>query len=461
VARLQVGVWLGTLSLVLATTGRLPGAEAPSRPNILLLVTDDQRWDALGAAGNRLIRTPHLDRLAAGGVLFKNCFCTTSICATSRASLLCGQWARRHGIHDFATSFSPQAWRQTFPAVLRRCGYRVGFVGKWGVGRTLPRQQYDFFAGFAGQGRYFDPKRPQHMTDYLTDQAVKFLQGCTPDEPFCLQVSFKAAHCQDGQPWRLQFQPAKRYASLYQQVTIPPPLTAREEYFRRLPPFLQTSEARRRWQVRFANPEMFQYSVKNYYRLITGVDDAVGRMLAVLRQRKLDRNTVVIFTSDNGFYLGDYGLAGKWFMHEPSIRLPLVIYDPRLPRELTGRQLEPMVLTVDLAPTILELAGAPVPAAMQGRSLVPLLQGRCTRWRQEFFYEHLFRHRRIPQSEGVRTRRWKYVRYLLPEGPYEQLFDLETDPHELHDLARQRQHQNVLRLLRRRCDELARQLAAK
>ena len=440
----------------------LPAFAAPRGenrpPNILLLVTDDQRWDALGAAGNPVIRTPHLDGLAARGVLFTHCFCTTSICATSRASLLSGQWARRHGIHDFATSFTPRQWRQTFPAVLRRHGYRVGFVGKWGVGRTLPREKYDYFAGFAGQGRYFDPRRKQHMTDHLADQAVKFLESCTAEQPFCLQVSFKAAHCQDGQPWRLQFQPARRYASLYRDVTIPPVPAAREEFFRRLPPFLQTSEARRRWKVRFANPEMYQYSVKNYYRLLTGVDDAVGRMLAVLQRRGLADNTVVIFTSDNGFYLGDYGLAGKWFMHEPSIRLPLVIYDPRLPSALAGRRLDPMVLTVDLAPTILHLAGAPIPSAMQGKSLVPLLQGRCTAWRQDFFYEHLFRHRRIPQSEGVRTRRWKYVRYLLPDGPYEQLFDLAGDPLEVNDLARDTQHQNLLRLLRRRCDELARQL---
>ena len=184
---------------------------------------------------------------------------------------------------------------------------------------------------------------------------------------------------------------------------------------------------------------MYQKSVKDYYRLVTGVDDVIGRMVSLLKKKELFGNTVIIFTSDNGFYLGEHGLAGKWFMHEESIRLPLVICDPRLPRKGTGHRVSEPALNIDIAPTILELAGLSAPAAVQGRSLVPLLQRRQVAWRPEFFYEHPFRHPRIPMTEGVRGLRWKYVRYTSLDPVVEELYDLETDPREEKNLAKDRQ----------------------
>ena len=432
-------------------------AAATVRPNIVFILTDDQRWDALACAGNPIVRTPNLDTLAATGARFTNMFCTTSICATSRATFLTGQWERRHGIDNFRTPLTPAQFAQSFPGLLRQHGYRTGLVGKWGLGGKPPRDQYDDFRGFPGQGRYF-PKGQEgqagaHLTHRLADQAIDFLSTCPPNKPFLLQFYTKAAHAQDGDPW--PFQPDPRYQTLYADLTIPLPRTATEEHFQRLPPFLKTSEARVRWRQRFATAELYQKSVKDYYRLVTGVDDAVGRIVEKLRAMNVLANTVIIFTSDNGFYLGEFGLAGKWFMHEPSIRLPLIIHDPRMPAGRRGVILPPIVLNTDIAPTILDLAGVARPATMQGRSLVPLLRGQDVPWRKNFFYEHRFRHPRIPTTEGVRTERWKYTRYTSIEPVYEELFDLQADPDEERNLAADPRVAEKLAELRERCGKLA------
>jgi arylsulfatase A-like enzyme len=426
-------------------------AAEPARPNIILLVTDDQRFDAVGALGNPVVKTPHLDALADEGMIFRQMFCTTSICATSRTTILTGQYESRHGVRDFRTTLSEAAFGQTFPALLHGAGYYVGFVGKWGLGGPLPRDRYDTFAGFSGQGRYFAPDG-SHLTHKLGDSVLEVLDACPEDRPFCLQVSFKAAHCQDGDPW--PFQPDPRYNELYQDVTIPLAPTANEAAFEALPEFLRTSEARHRWHIRFATPALYQKSVKDYYRLITGVDDVVGRIVKSLADSGRADNTVILFTSDNGFYLGEHGLAGKWFMHEESLRLPLIIHDPRQREKVSAHETDAIALTTDLAPTILDLAGVEVPGTMQGHSLAPVLSGGDAPRRKDFFYEHHFEHPRIPASEGVRTVKWKYVRYIDRDPPYEQLFDLANDSGETTNLAQDPNYAEPLSTLRERWAEL-------
>jgi arylsulfatase A-like enzyme len=451
---------LGILSAIPATAAapvKAPRSPKAMRPNVIFVLTDDQRFDSLGCMGNTIVKTPHIDGLAKNGVLFANMFCTTSICAVSRANFITGQYARRHGIHGFRTPLTAKQFAESFPGVLRKAGYRTGVIGKWGLGGTMPKDQYDYFKGFPGQGRYFPKgqsgKPGTHLTHKLGDQAVEFLNGCTDEQPFLLQLYTKAAHCQDGDPW--PFQPDPRYNKLYADATIPRAKTATERHFKNLPPFLQSSEARKRWFVRFKNEELFQKSVKDYYRLIAGIDDVVGRLRKTLKDKGFAENTVIIYTSDNGFYLGEHGLAGKWFMHEESIRLPLIIYDPRLPTRLRGRKVDELVLSIDVAPTIEALARTAVPDSVQGKSLLPLMAGRKAEWRQDFFYEHLFQHRTIPQTEGVRTKRWKYTRYISVKPVYEELVDLQTDPHEEQNLAKDPRHADMLAKLRRRCDELA------
>ena len=437
-------------------------ARPAKHPNIVFLLTDDHRWDALGCAGNPNIYTPNIDDMAKNGVRFTNAFVTTSICASSRASIFSAEWLSRHGINDFATSFSPAALAQTYPMLLREAGYKIGFVGKYGVGREqdFPGDKFDYWRGCPGQCDPYERADAngnyKHLTQIMGEQAIEFLRSCTKDQPFCLSVSFKAPHVQDADP--RQFVYDRAYANLYKDVTMPVPETAEPKYFEALPEFLRESEARRRWQIRFATPEKYQESVRSYYRLITGADFAIGGICIELKRLGFADNTVIIFTGDNGFYLGEHGLAGKWFPHEESIRVPLIVYDPRTPQKRRGITVEQFALNVDIAPTILQLAGVSIPQQMQGQSLVPLLKGQKPRWRSEFFYEHLFQHPKIPKSEAFRTQRYKYARYI--DFGYEELYDLKSDPHETTNLDKDQKYRRLLESLRNHCDELAEEAKA-
>ncbi|WP_020607603.1 sulfatase family protein [Spirosoma spitsbergense] len=436
------------LSLVVVTTLALRPVDirqvAPSKvPNIIFLLADDQRWDALGVAGNTLIKTPSLDRLARDGFYFKRSYVTTPICAISRASIFSGQYARRHGIVSFATPFSDSALAQTYPALLRQAGYRTGFIGKYGVGNTMPVEAFDYWRGFPGQGNYAarDAQgNPVHLTDLMEQQMDEFLQANPAGRPFCLSVSFKAPHAQDGAT--PEFPYADRFADLYRDKTIPRPELAKDKYYRQFPDWFRhndKNESRIRWSRRFATDSLFQETTKSYNRLITGVDEVVGNLRQSLKERGLADNTIILYTSDNGFYEGEYGFADKWYGHELSIRVPLIIYDPRQPA-WHGQATNRYTLNIDLAPTMLTLAGVPVPARMQGRTLTALMNNRNTPWRTEFYFEHpinipsVF----IPQSEGVLSDDKKYVHYYNvrePADSYEEVYNLKTDPGELMNLA--------------------------
>ncbi|GBD37124.1 Arylsulfatase [bacterium HR36] len=448
--------------LAVITVAHCCEAGEPSNPgpryNIILFLADDMRWDALGCMGNPIIQTPHFDQLARQGVRFTHAFVTTSICAPSRASIFSGQYVRRHKIDDFQKSFSPEALQLTYPMLLKKAGYRVGFIGKWGVGTKLPAEDFDYWRGFPGQGTYFDSSGI-HLTRRMGDQALEFLAQCPPEQHFCLSISFKAPHCEDSARAKKQreFPPDPQDEPLYKDVQVPLPKSYGDAFFRLLPSFVQESEARRRYLVRFANHEMYQATVKDYYRLITGMDREIGRVLEALRQRGWDRRTAIIFSSDNGFFLGEHGLAGKWFMYEESIRVPLIVSAPDVKPELRGRALNPMVLNIDLAPTILDYAQVPIPGTMQGRSLRAWLTDTPANWRRDFFYEHHTLPKILPPSEGVRTERYKYLRWLRHDAIVEELYDLQRDPHEIQNLAQQPKYQNLLQQLRQRYEELKRQ----
>lgn len=451
-------LWLLAI-LFLGFAGQL--AEATARPNLILFLADDQRWDALGAYGNSLIQTPHIDRLAEMGVLFENAFVTTSICAPSRASIFTGQYVSRNGVWDFRTELTNEQLASSYLGVLKKAGYRLGFIGKWGVGQP-PQRFFDYNKGFPGQGKYWVEVEGQkrHLTSLMGDQAIEFLEGSSSEAPFCLSISFKAPHVQDS--YDLSQNPFpfdSELAELYSGDSIPPPKTAASEYFDRLPLFLKNSENRKRWAIRFWGPDRYQESVKGYYRLISGIDRVVGRIMRKLAEKQLADNTILLYTADNGFYLGEYGLAGKWLPHEVSLRVPLIVYDPRARASLQGNRRTELVLNIDVAPTLLDLAGIEVPPIMQGRSLLPLLQAEHLAWRQEFFYEHLFRHPLIPPTEAVRTERWKYIRYVESDPLYEELYDLRTDALEEHNLASNPSHADTLNEMRgkwRRLREQAR-----
>ncbi len=423
--------------------GNLPGAETGggrknSRPpNFLVIIADDLRWDSIGAMGNRIAATSAIDKLADRGTLFKNCFVTTSICPTSRASILTGQYGRRHGIWAFNISLSGPQMAETYPVLLRGAGYKTCFVGKWGVGNTVPVSQFDNWYGFAGQGQYFDPKNAgQHLGDVMEAQARSFIDSYAGDAPFCLIYCSKEVHEQreyDTEPYK----PKLELRELFANITFPRPATATAESFNRLPDFLKDSEGRKRWIPRFSSDELFQSTMRAYYQLLSGLDRSIAAILRSLENRNLLDNTYVIFTSDNGNMLGDHGLAAKWWMFEESIRVPLIIAPPRSFDAAAGRVTSDIALNIDIAPTVLELAGVPIPSRMQGRSLVPTLERRAGGdWRTEFFYEHLIENPAIIKSVGLRSPRFKYVRYFGIEMVFESLFDLDADPFEETDLAR-------------------------
>jgi arylsulfatase A-like enzyme len=461
-------ILLAVITLQVSVIGQPSAAEAqadaPAQPpSIVFILADDMRWNALGCMGDKIVQTPHLDRLAAEGVLFKNSFVTTSICAVSRATIFSGQYARRHGINDFATPLTDEQWAQTYPALLRKGGYRTGFIGKFGVGKDVApmAKHFDYWKGLPGQaGLFFDPKDPTktHATARFGEQALEFLKECQPGKPFCLSVSFSAPHARDGQP--REFPPDLRDEKLYADAKFPVPKLAASKYFEALPKFVQESEGHKRWQRRFADAEMYQQTVRDYHRLITGVDREVGRIVELLRERKLADNTIIVFTADNGFFLGERGMADKWLPYEESIRVPLIVYDPRLPKGQRGRTVDAMALNLDMAPTLLDYADVKAAEKMQGRSLRPLVEGAksAAPWRTEWFYEHLTLPMRILPSEGVRTERWKYFRWVGVEPAVEELYDLANDPLEEHNLAAKPEHGKTLSELRERWRRLRQEL---
>lgn len=420
-----------------ATAGVLAGCPCASdqriaadAPNIIVLLSDDQRWDSLGVMGNPFARTPNIDRFAASGTLFENAFCTTSICSASRASILTGLHTGNHGVRGFLRPLPGRLFPNTYPGVLRAAGYQTAFIGKWGIGLNVPDYQFDFFDGFPGQGQYHAFGEERHLTSVIADQAVDFLQSGATGQPFCLSVSFKAPHVQDGAPVEYDFDAA--YGDLFRDEDIPSPATATPAHFGVLPEFIQTSENRTRWGLRFGTPSRAQDSLKGYYRLVAGLDAAIGRIIDAVNSAGLAENTVIVFSSDNGAFLGEHGLAGKWLMREESIRVPLVIHDPRAPA--SGQRRSEMALNIDLAPTVIALAGLEAPPGMQGRSLTPLLRGQDIPWRQEWYYENEYTHfGRIRPCVGIRTPDWTYTRY--PETQFEELFDLQTDSLEERNLA--------------------------
>lgn len=432
------------------------GVAAPAQstqPNILVVVTDDQRHDALGHAGNPIVTTPTIDRLASSGVRFRNAFVTTAICAASRASILSGCYERRHR-YSFATPPLGRAFTETsYPGVLRRAGFHTGLIGKLGVRlhAGAAATMFDVLVPMAPPYRGRDG-RARHLSDRMTDAALAFLRERPVDRPFCLSLSFNEPHADDPNPEQYVW-PAD-LDGLYDDAAVPVPAHAEPEFFARQPAFLRESMNRDRWFWRFDTPEKRERMTRGYYRMIHGADRALGRVLAELQRLELADDTVVVFTSDNGYFLGERGLAGKWLMYEESIRVPLIVVDPRLPRECHGAVRDELALNVDLAPTVLELAGVEIPDSYQGRSLVPLLHGATPAWRDDFFYEHRTDIDRIPKSEGVRTARWKYARYIEQSPLYEELYDLERDPGEARNLAGEPEAAVELSRLRTRCDQL-------
>lgn len=448
------------LLLLLTLLSAAASAADPKPMNIVVLYADDWRHDTLGCAGNPVVKTPNLDQFARDGFRFTNNCVTTSICGVSRATLFTGQWMSRHGNEAFKEFKTP--WAETYPGLLRANGYFVGHIGKWHNGK-FPAENFDFGRSYSGTHWIKQPDGTEiHVTKKNENDALEFLHDRPADKPFCLTLAFFATHAEDRNP--KQYLPQPESMALYRDVTIPVPKTATDEAFRKLPPFVanEKNESRVRWHWRFDTPEKYQEYMKNYYRLATEVDAVCGRVLAELKKQGLLDNTLVIFTTDNGYFHAEHGLADKWYPHQESIRVPLIVHDPRMPAAKRGGTNDDFTLNVDLAPTILGAAGIAAPSGMQGRDFSPLYRAaEKPGWRTEFFYEHAIIKNKdfIPASQALVRKDWKYM--LWPDFETEQLFHLSADPLEENDLARDPAQAKQLAEMRTRFAELKAAAAAK
>jgi N-acetylglucosamine-6-sulfatase len=429
---------LATLGVLCAIPGEAQAADAPAgKRNIIFILTDDQRFDLLGCMGHPFVETPNLDALARNGILFQNAFVTTSLCSPSRASILSGQYAHTHGVLDNQTSLPDRT--PIFPSELRKGGYRTAYIGKWhmGGGGAEPHPAFDRWVSFRGQGVYRNPtfyvdgvktELEGYVTDLLTDYAVEFIRGQSTDQPFMLYVSHKAVHA--------EFQPAERHEGSYREKEYPFPESMKEleANYRGKPKWVRAQ--RSSWHgVDGAYNDNLKIDkfVRLYAETLRAVDDGVGRIVDELRAKGMLDSTLILFTSDNGFLLGEHGLIDKRAAYEPSIRVPLIAHCPEL--FAGGARRGEMILNIDYAPTILEAAGVPVPESVQGRSFYRLLTGEPLEWRKSFLYEYFwedsFPH--TPTVFCVRTERYKFMRF---EGVWDvlELYDLQKDPDERNNL---------------------------
>jgi len=454
----------------LAGLGILPQTDRPaeneaqygeSSPNIIFIITDDQRWDALGYSGNEIIHTPEMDRLAEEGIYFKNAFVTTPICAASRASIMTGLYERKHEYTFTRPPLDEAMVRLSYFHHLKESGYYNGYLGKFGVNFHQNRDTALFDVYHPEIARFYwrmtdwiNGKEHTHLTDLMGQRAVNFIREAPEGRPFCLTVSYNAPHAEDSSPDQYIWPPDMD--SLYRDVIIPPPPLAGDRFYKEQPEYVREGINRMRWYWRFNNPEKYQHSVKGYYRMISGIDRTIGWIRDALVEKGLDGNTVIILIGDNGYFLGERQFAGKWLMYENSLRVPLIFYDPENPNP---HVVEDMALNIDIAPTILDVAGLPVPVEMQGESLAPYARNESPlENRGVFLCEHLWDVTHIPSSEGIRTSQWKYFRYRVDPN-HEELYNLEKDPLEQNNLAKESGYQDLLEKMRGRCDSLIRTMS--
>jgi len=451
------------ISLV-AIIGCNPKKEAPShvetvnKPNIIFILTDDQRFDALGYAGNTFVHTPQMDKLAASGTYFKNAMASTPICAASRASILTGLYERTHGYSFTSGKIKASFMEDSYPAILKINGYKTAFYGKYGVKYDSLEKQFNIYESYDRNGNFPDRrgyyykmlgKDSVHLTRYTGQKALDYIETANTEQPFCLSISFSAPHAHDNAEDQYFWQ--RESDTLLSNIIMPDPELADDVYFDQQPKFVTDGFNRERWYWRFDTPKKYQHSVKGYYRMIAGVDREIGKIRAKLTEKGLAENTVIILMGDNGYFLGERQLAGKWLLYDNSIRVPLIVYDPR---EKTHYDSEVMALNIDVPATILDVAGVKQPKSWHGKSLMPIVKEGTTSFeRDTVLIEHLWDFEHIPPSEGVRTKDWKYFRYV-DHKEVEELYYLHNDSQEINNLALDPKYVGLLKKFRKTCDVL-------
>ncbi|MGH8017499.1 MAG: sulfatase family protein [Opitutaceae bacterium] len=431
-----------------AAVGAAATAPAGSRPNILIVYTDDQRWDCLGIAGHSFLKTPNIDRIGREGVRFANAFTTSPVCSPSRASFLTGQYKHTHGVLGNEDSTALSMRLNTFPRILHEAGYRTGYFGKWHMGKSgEPRPGFDRWVALEGQGSYLDPlvnidgrrvATKGYVADIVTEYAARFIEQ-ESSQPFCVIVAHKAPHS--------PFTPAPRHADLYANETIERRRNSRDDLSDK-PALTKPLPG---WPCVGPGTGPGDDQIRNQLRTLASIDEGVGRLLALLERRGELERTLVLFSSDHGYFWGEHGLGDKRAAYEEALRVPLLARYP--PLAAAGAVCEAMVLNIDVAPTLLELAGAAMPGTTQGKSFLPLLgsdRSNDAAFRTAFLagYSNEAGQPRIPTWRGTRTSRWKFVQYPTLPG-MDELYDLEADPFELNNLADDPAHLADLRDVKR------------
>ena len=427
--------------------------EKTRQPNIVFILADDQRDNTLGCAGHSTILTPHIDELAAAGIRFENAFVTTSICAASRASILTGVIERTHGFTFGKPPLARELINESYPQLLREAGYRTGYFGKFGV--KMESDADSLFDQHTYRDRPYWTEKG-HIDVLNTNEALAFLDEQDAEHPFLLSLSFSSGHAADGdhEPGDSNhFANIPVVRSMYDDLIERSPRLGDTSVFNRQPDFLKKSINRVRWYWRWDTPEKYNENIQAYYGMISGIDHMVGQVKSKLKEKGLADNTVIIYMADNGYYMGDRGFAGKWSHYEESLRVPLIIYDPRIDVE-EGLLIRELALNIDVTATIADLAGATVPAHYQGRSLMPFFEKpELPDWRTSFFCEHLMVHDQIPKWEGIRDQRYVYARYVDQQPPFEFLHDLEKDPDQLQNFVNEPDYKEVLAKLQKATDD--------
>ncbi len=444
--------------------------------NIILILTDDHRHDAMSFLGHPFLQTPNLDRLGKGGAHLANGFVTTSLCSPSRASILTGLYAHRHRVVDNNNPVPPGT--SFFTRHLKRAGYQTAFIGKWHMGSDsdTPQPDFDHWVSFRGQGTYLpnpnglnvNGKRvPQkgYITDELTDYALDWLKGRQDKQPFFLYLSHKAVHIdlapdREGKAQLLvpgtmaprEFIAAERHKGRYRDAPFTPPSTMADtpEAHRGRPMWVRNQ---RNCVIGVDYPFYSRKDIAVYHRqyceTLLAVDESVGRVLDLLRERHLLDSTLVLYMGDNGYAFGEHGLLDKRTAYEESMRIPMLLHCPELIR--AGTQVTKMVANIDVAPTLLEAAGLQPPAGLDGRSFLPLACGRETPWREELLYEY-FWERNLPMTPTLHALRGTRYKFIRCHGLWDtdEFYDLKEDPRESRNLIESPDHRDVVNAMRQR-----------
>ncbi|WP_298878672.1 sulfatase [uncultured Polaribacter sp.] len=428
------------------------------KPNIIFILTDDQRWDALGYAGNELAHTPEMDKLAKSGVFFKNTIATTPICAASRASIFSGLQERTHNYSFTSKAMKDEYMEQAFPRVLKKSGYYTGLYGKFGVKYKKLDSLYDVHENYDLRydrkditSYYYKTldKDTVHLTRYTGEKALQFLDKAPTDKPFCLQLSFSAPHASDNTVEQYFWQEENNH--VLENVTVPDANISSDEDYNKLPQLVKDGFNRLRWYWRYDTPEKYQHSVKGYFRMLAGIDNEIAKIRTKLETKGIADNTIIVLMGDNGFFLGERQISGKWLMYDNSLKVPLIIYDPRSKEH---KDVEQMALNIDVPSTILDFAGVEAPKSWHGKSLKPFIDDKKADLKRDtILIEHLWDFKNIAPSEGVRTKEWKYFRYVDNKS-IEELYNLKDDPRETNNLVNDKKYQDVLNNLRAKCDNL-------